>query len=459
MQVVATGALATSCGHVAAPPAHATPDALLRAFAVLRAPQTEADPLPPVTMGRDPGGVGSWLPAGSIDPGAVRRLGSTTGGLSRPVYLVPTDDLRSRPPGCGSSASRGAGVCLVAGAAGQPLEYACAPVADALAGRAVVAAERTGTGARLSVLVPDGVRAVTVTQDGRSWDVAVTGNLAQRYLPLRGSRIGLTLRRDAPGCGTRVDPRLTRAVAALRARPGGAPPASLVGALEGGRIAPEAARIAGGGDGVTWWIVPAAFPSDGRCAPLRRACVIPVTDKPAGAPACATAPGARLGGAVIAGPLDGQVAVYGVVAPRVRAVRVTIDGRSGTARALHGVVGGVFPLPWHNGNGVRFTYLAAPRAPVVAVFDASASGRASLRARRRVVAAAFRSGLILGVRLPRRARTAILYPPGAGPLARSVRNALHAGAIAPLDARTRTLLGSRAADVVVLAGDDLARSR
>jgi hypothetical protein len=342
----------------------------------------------------------------------------------------------------------------VAGATGQPLLFGCFTAQDALAGRAAIGADRTGTGTRLNVLAVDGVRAVAVAQGDRRWKLGVAGNLAQRYLPLRPEGIRLTLRRDAPGCATTVDPRLPRAIAALRARAAGAPPASLASALEGGRIAPDSARIAGGGDGVTWWIVPASFPGDTPCSPLGSACVIPFTSKPAGAPACATAEDARFGGEVIAGPLDGRVAIYGVVPPRVAAVRVTIDGVSGTVRVHDGVAGGVVTLPWHNGSGVGFTFIAAPDAPTVAVLNGTRRDGLATTTIRRLGRQAFRSGVVGTYDSQAVPRTRVLFAPGQRSDAEAVRRVLRVARVGPLDAHTRSLLtrGGPLADVVVVVG-------
>jgi hypothetical protein len=285
--------------------------------------------------------------------------------------------------------------------------------------------------------------------------------------PRAGDRERATTPPAVPGCGATVDPRLSAAIPALRGPAGAAPPASLAGALEGGRIAPDAARVvgratrvAGGGEDVTWWIVPASFPTDGRCGALTRACVIPVTDHPVGAPACATARDASLGASVIAGPYDGHVAVYGLVPARVASVQVSISGVSKTAVARNGVVGGVFVMPWHNGSGVDFAYAAAPDAPVVAVFNATTSRGLGTRTLARLGRQAFRPGPLATYVSQAVRRTQVLFAPGARDTAEAVRHVLRAGYVAPLDALdplARDLLGSRHIDVVVVAGEDLAR--
>jgi LytR cell envelope-related transcriptional attenuator len=143
----------------------------------------------------------------------------------------------------------------------------------------------------------------------------------------------------------------------------------------------------------------------------------------------------------------------------VRGVRVTIDGSSGTAQASHGVVVDVFALPWHNGNGVRFTYLAAPHAPVVAVFNGTRVDELGLRTRASLERDGFRPGPVETYFDQTVPQTRVLYAPGRQPFAESVRHTLHAGTVGRLDAPTQALLGSRAADVIVVAGEDLARRR
>jgi LytR cell envelope-related transcriptional attenuator len=438
----AVGLLAP-CGTTGALSGVELPSQLRAAFAVLRRPQTEADPLPEVP---DPS---RWLPVGAYDGRAVRRLGVASGrGVTRPVYLVPTSDLRTRPVGCGASASRGPGVCLVAGATSQPITVGCFTAADALAGRAAVAADRTGTGARLSVLVPDGVRTVTLAG---SREVAATGNLAQRYLPLPGDTVTVALHRGASGCAATADPRLRAAIPALRRAAGAAPPRSLVDATEGGKIAAADARVAGSDGGVTFWIVPASFASDRPCAPLPHACVIPVTDHPVGAPACALVSDARYGGGVIAGPYNGEVAVYGVVAARVGAARVTIDRQTRAVPAHDGVVGGVVVLPWHNGSGVGFSYAPGPHAPVVAVLNGSGTPGLATRTARRLRREAFRTGVI-GTVAPH-ARTRVLFAPSHEADAQAVARVLRVAGVGPLDPAARAALegsGPLPAAVVVL---------
>jgi hypothetical protein len=430
--VAARGQLLHACAAQARSlPVGEVPGVLMRQFGVLRRRQTEADPLPEVPE------ISRWLPVGAYDPSAVRRLGPLSGARTRPVYVVPTSDLRTGPMACSRAGSIGPGLCLVAGTSSTPVIWGCFRAADALAGRAAIR-EAGGPGARLHVLAPDGTRSVTVAQGSQGWDVGVAANLAQRYLPLRAEGVRLTLVGDATGCGIRVDPRLAQAIAALRAPAGAARPASLASALEGGRIAASAARVAASGGGVTWWVVPAAFPGDTPCAPLRRACVIPVTDHPVGAPACAVVGEERFGGSVIAGPYSGQVAIYGIVAPRVAAVRVTIDRQTHTVAASRGVVAGVAVLPWHNGSGVRFTYVPGPGAPVVAVLDGSGHpGRATSTARQ-LRGQAFRTGVI-GTLAPR-TRTSVLFSPGHQADAQAVARVLRIPVVAPLDAAARAAL-------------------
>jgi LytR cell envelope-related transcriptional attenuator len=452
--VAAGGQLLHACGAQARSlPVGDVPAVLMRQLAVLRRPQTEADPLPEVPD------ISRWLPVGAYDPSAVRRLGPLTGAPTRPVYIVPTSDLRNGPMACGRTGSIGPGACLVAGAASSPVLYGCFRAADVLAGRAAIR-EAGGPGARLHVLTPDGTLSVGVEQGTRHWSVGVGGNLAQRYLPLRPQGVRLTLVGSPRGCGIRVDPRLARAIAALRAHAGAAPPASLGDAVnvhEGGRIATDAARIAGGGDGITYWIVPAAFPGDTPCAPLRRGCVIPVTSKPVGAPACADARDARFGGGVIAGPLSGRTVVYGVVPDRVGRVRVTSDGRSGTVDAHANVAAGLLPLPLHHVGGVRFSYIAGPHAPVVALLNASGTTGLATTAGFRLGRQAFRRGIV-GTYAERVSRTRIEYAPGHAADAQAVRRVLLAGAVQPLDPAARqALTGSGPLpDVTVVMGEDLA---
>jgi LytR cell envelope-related transcriptional attenuator len=462
--VAAGGQLLHACAAQARSlPVGDVPAMLMRRLAVLRRPQTEADPLPEVPD------ISRWLPVGAYDPSAVRRLGPLTGAPTRPVYIVPTSDLRNGPMACGRTGSFGPGACLVAGESGAPILYGCFRAADVLAGRAAIR-EAGGPGARLHILAPDGTLSVGVEQGTRHWSVGVAGNLAQRYLPLRPQGVRLTLVGSPRGCGVSVDPRLARAIAALRTHVGAAPPASLGDAVsvhEGGRIGADAARIAGGGDGITYWIVPAAFPDDTPCAPLRRACVIPVTSKPVGAPACADARDARFGGGVIAGPLRGQTVVYGVVPDRVARVRITAGGRSGTVDVAAGVAAGLLPLPWHDTGDVRFSYVARPDAPVVALLNATRVGGLATHFAGRLEREAFRRGVIGTYPGPRSAacppacrltRTRIEYAPGHAADAQAVRRVLHAGAVGALDpAARRALTGSGPLpDVTVVLGEDLA---
>ena len=343
------------------------PEPLAELLGVLRRPQTEPDGLPALD-GADEG----WVPLGGWSSAGVRRPG--LGRLQHEVHLVPgvvpdTDAARRCSALRNGRLPAGEpGLCLIDGHAGEPLRVACFTPPQIRDG-AAIALLNDGS---VYGVVGDGVEAVELTAGGRTVRAAVTENAYEATLP--GARRGtpVTVRQiGAGGCRPAVDPELLRTVPVLRRPPdaGASVPEPVLDAVPRGLE--SAARIAGGGDEVTYWVLPfeSADPGAAACGIADRACVVPIRDgERAGAPLCADAREIARRGAFLAGPLGDRVVVYGLTRDGVERLGVDIDNEpAGGVDVIDGVAAGLLPerVRWRDGADVRFVLEPVERDPGV----------------------------------------------------------------------------------------------
>jgi hypothetical protein len=331
----------------------ATPPALLELLGVLRRPQTEPDALPAADGGWVP--LGAWAPKGVRWPGRDR--------FATELHLVPgVGPIPGERAGCDAEKpTRPPAVCLIVGPAGAG-RVACFADGEIANGAAATLIDGTVYG-----VVPDGVEEVTLEAGGTTVRADVVENVYEAELP--GARAGMEMTvRSVVGrqCGAGPDPTLLGALAALRRPPdpGASVPADVLGAVQG-RPAEPLARIAGGGDGITYWLVPLRE-GDVPCAPADRVCVVPERDGQAvGAPICSDATELMRHGVFLAGPLGDRVVVYGLARAGIERVSVDIDNEpAGGVDVVDGVAAGLLPdrVRWRDKADVRFVFEGAERA-------------------------------------------------------------------------------------------------
>jgi hypothetical protein len=350
-----------------------SPDRIVDSMAVLRRTQHSPDGVSDNEAAR--------LPVTQYDPRATRAVS----GLGERVLLVPSPAVNAP---CGGGQHAGPGVCVVVHAANG-----CYAVTDVLEARALSLVEP----GRVVGLAPDGVDQVFVESGGDRTVATVVENTFLAELPgvKQGDRVTVRhMRRALDTCTPPPAMRELIPVLDRPADPGGVPPAvrqSLRADLDS-RIAAKYARIAGGGDGVTYWIVPWLKCED-EATDHDTVCVYPLFEGQeqggGGGRVCATAEELESGkGSWIHFPLpDGGDAVAGFAPPGTTSAFLRInrddygtelpveDGVfAGTlvGHALKGEVGGLtvkFDTPQATGTGPQVSVLngttAAGRAEEV----------------------------------------------------------------------------------------------
>jgi hypothetical protein len=344
-------------------PRSIVPAALADMLGVLRRGRHEPDGLPALAGSS---GGDSWVPLGAWSRDGVRRagLGRLRGELHLVPGLAPDTDARRR---CAELAavprripSDRPAVCLILGPAGGNLFAACFAPEQIRSGAAVALDGSIAYG-----VVPDGVDAVTLEAGGRSERADVVENVYEAASPARAGEMVSVRLEGGNRCGAGPDPALLNAVAALRQppAPGANVPRAVLAAVPG-RPLEDAARIAGGGDEITYWVVPLSE-GGAPCAPGDRACVVPERDgRTVGPPVCADARRVVEEGALLAGPYEDRVIVYGL--PRGGTARVSIDldhEPAGGVDAIDGVAAGLLPegVRWRDSARVDFTSEPARR--------------------------------------------------------------------------------------------------
>jgi len=299
----------------------------------------------------------------------VRRAGRDR--LATELHLIPgTGAARTGRPDCDGGPGDGRpALCLAAGTAGSRLAVACFTPEEIRDGAAIAitGAASGAAGPLAHGVVPDGVEAVAIEAAGRSVRAEVAENAYEARLPGLRAREPVTLRFErASSCGAEPDPRLLNAVAALRRppAPGASVPRDVLAALPG-TPSEAAARIAGGGDEIAYWVVPVAERAAAPCALADLACVVPVRgDRAAGAPICDGAEAIAKHGAFIAGPHEDRVLVYGLAPAGAARLLVGLDGRpAGGVDVVDGVAAGLLRegIRWRDGADVGFVTEPAER--------------------------------------------------------------------------------------------------
>jgi hypothetical protein len=369
---------------------------------------------------------------------------------------------------CGSD--EGLGVCLV-----EPSErwFRCFPIADVRAGRALT---RTPAGENVGI-VPDGIRQVTLTADGRMDRARVVDNVYEAQLDVpAGTKVTVRFDlADAPDCTREAAPELLSRVAALSdvPEPGLPLPRAAREILDEWHsqldaVVDDAARFWGGGDGVEFWVVPVVPYGEPECAPATAVCVVAVvTDADRADAQCVLE---HQGGdeAWRIGPLfEDRAAIYGVVPPGVTGARVTIGDATARVDARENVIGGVLPFPYHDGARTHVELLHGTSAPgaqahsadrLVGVVDASASDGAAEDLLRRIGDAGYPTLDTITPGVKTQPRTAVHWRPGRATLADAERVAELVGAdsverITKAPGPPRPIAQTDAAIVVVVGSD------
>ena len=243
--------------------------------------------------------------AAAYDPDATR----SPSGIGERVLLSPTNRV-----GCEKEGE--SGVCVVAETGSR-----CFTGSDIISGRALLLVEP----GKVVGLVPDGIGSVVLTAAGRRTQVSVVENAFLAEIPTDARTAVLALE---PPSGCAPPDAMRRAVPVLDKEPdpGGVPPAVRGYRGRDAAVAARYARIWGGGDGVTYWVVP-RLKCDG--AEEDKVCVVPLIEAEAGrdggggGDACAALD--ELGRGWIHFPLsDGGAAVAGFAPPGASDVRVRI---------------------------------------------------------------------------------------------------------------------------------------
>lgn len=178
------------------------------------------------------------LPAADFDGRATRA----PTGIGPRVLLSPTSAV-----GCGGTGDPG--VCVVNGQASR-----CFTAGDVEAGRAVALLE---PGAVIG-LVPDGVESVVLETAGARAEATVVENafLAQMPRVDEETPLQVTLRAPQEGCAPSAQLRAAAPVLDRAPVSGGVPPEVRRAFGADSAVVGRHARIAGGGDGITYWVVP-----------------------------------------------------------------------------------------------------------------------------------------------------------------------------------------------------------
>lgn len=394
------------------------------------------------------------LPAADYDGRAMRSP-----GLEGTVLLSPTSETR---PDCARGSGE-PGVCVVVDRRNR-----CFPLADIVAGRAIVLLE---PGVVMG-LEPDGVEAVTVEAGGRRVRAAVVENAFRAELPgaAAGTPVRVTLQEAGSACAP--PERLRVLVPALDYEPpAGGVPRAVRGSFGGdSAVIGRHARLWGGGDGVSYWVVPRL-----RCdgAGQDAVCVFPLFDEDAdehsgGGSACETAnelegtPGwihfpLRTGGSAVAG-----LAPPGATHANARLPEENFEQRF---RVKDGVWGGT--LTGHELRGevgaMEVTYEIPPSgAPAVAVLNGTTTPGLAAAVMDALVHVNYRRARPPVVDWPERAaRTVVHHVEGSERLGRRIALYLRERYdTPPIEVREMTdevrRLAGEEPGAVVIAGADLA---
>lgn len=317
----------------------------------------------------------SGLPIEGFDPTATRRAGY--GRLRSTVHVIPAQQVAVDGRCDGDD---GPGLCLVVDEA----RFRCFAAADVQGGRAVAVRD---DGWAVGV-VPDGVARVTLSGNAAPVTVDVVANVYEARLDeLPGTQIDVAFGRGGDdGCRRRVAPDLPYRVTALMepAQPGYPLPRAALDVLNEwmwqlDAIVEDGARFWGGGDGVSFWVVPVVPRGAARCAPATRVCVVAVPERGKADAQCAL--DGKLEGWRLAPLLPGHAAIYGLVPDRVTGARVTIGSQTAEVDAGLNVIGGVLPFPYRDHPRSKVDLILDPLAPQprVAVLDAGGDARAIRR--------------------------------------------------------------------------------
>ena len=207
-------------------------------------------------------------------------------GLGERFLLVPSPAVNV-PCGAAASHGEGAGVCVVGRVVSR-----CFPWPDVREARAAALVEP----GKVVGVVPDGVDRVVISAGGERVTATVIENAYLARVPglQQGDRVTVThVLESLDGCAPSERMRTLVPVLDKPANPGGVPPAvrkSLDIGLDS-RVAAQYARIAGGGDGVTYWVIPQLRCED-RSLDADQVCIYPLFDGQeeggGGGTACAT---------------------------------------------------------------------------------------------------------------------------------------------------------------------------
>ena len=263
------------------------------------------------------------VPADGIDS----RFTRTPRGLGHRFTVMPTYTVKKTceaDPGEGQSRQGPSGACVIR-SGGPEVTSRCFDMAAIREGRAAALADS----GRVVGLVPDGIERVIVEIDGQRTETSVVENAYLARVPAGDepteARISL-LRESLDGC--EPSPALRQAAPALNRppNPGGVPEIvrrSVRWDVDS-RIAAKYARIWGGGDGITYWVVPhlrcevASFDAD-------MVCVTPVKDEYDQASSGCVEPGDT---GMIHFPDGDLSAVAGFAPADAREAHVTVDERT-----------------------------------------------------------------------------------------------------------------------------------
>jgi hypothetical protein len=257
------------------------------------------------------------LPAGDIDFEATR----SPSGLGERFVLVPTHTVMQS---CDADPSQQgpAGVCVVRSPAPR-ITSRCFAMRAVEQGRAAALSDAE----RVIGLAPDGIERVIVEVAGNRTETAVIENAYLARVPRRGNgteaRITL-VREPRDGCEPSAAMRAAAPTLKRPPDPGGVP-GSVRRSLRPNRDSPviaRHARIWGGGDGITFWIVP-HLRCDVTDLETDMVCVTPVTTGSAYPAGACVEPG-RTGW--IHFPAGDVSAIAGFAPPHAREAVVRLEG-------------------------------------------------------------------------------------------------------------------------------------
>ncbi|HET9739673.1 MAG TPA: hypothetical protein VFP78_16275 [Solirubrobacteraceae bacterium] len=300
-------------------------------LSIFARPRTQQDALPSL----DGADSFTWIPAGTIFPGASRR--PTPEQFDAELYLVSIAEPRQGGD-CDGFLDAVLGVCLVAGSGDAVVK--CFSDEEVNAGRAIAL---TSPGV-VHGIAPDGAARVTLHRDGEAVSAGVHENVYEIRVPVAaGDEIRLELER-LEEC--RPSRELLEAVPALRDGAWQTLPAAAGEAMPSAGVRQWARRIETGDELELWAIA--------HCDSAERACVVPVGGETHEQQLCATAADIRRSGMTWGFPAHGRRAIAGLAPPGTRRVQVVSGGDVHDLSLIGGVFGGLLP-PGFAGLNVRFS--------------------------------------------------------------------------------------------------------